>query len=96
MIAKGITNPILAKLSCGIYAGYEGSYWRNRINLEFKGILEEVLNEQVPGREDGLNRRACFEQVILADVCGKDNPKTTTGFGTFISPAAATAKEEGG
>ncbi len=26
MIAKGITNPILAKLSCGIYAGYEGSY----------------------------------------------------------------------
>ena len=47
MIAEGITHPILAKLSCGIYAGPKGSDRINRINLEFKNILEEVLTEPI-------------------------------------------------
>ncbi len=96
MIAEGITHPILAKLSCGIYAGPKGSDRINRINLEFKNILEEVLTEPVPGGKSGLTRRACFEQVILADVCGKHAGKKDTGIGTFISPAAAPAAEEDG
>jgi O-acetyl-ADP-ribose deacetylase (regulator of RNase III) len=92
MIAEGITHPILAKLSCGIYAGEH----IGNIKSDFTRILQEVLTEPVPGGKSGLTRRACFAQVILADVCGKDAGKKDTGVGKFISAAAAPAAEEDG
>ena len=90
MIAEGITHPILAKLSCGIYAGNH----KDQINAEFKGILAGVLNEQVPGGKSGLTRRNCFQQVILADVCGKDQPKQDNAFGEFTPSVPAEADRD--
>jgi hypothetical protein len=66
MIAEGITHPILAKLSCGIYAGNH----KKRINAEFNGILAQVLQEPIPSRAETRNaRRDYFQEVILSDVC---------------------------
>ncbi len=78
MIAEGITHPILAKLSCGIYAGKH----KDRINAEFNGILAQVLQEPITiGAETRNARRDYFQEVILSDVCTSPRDSSLTRIG---------------
>lgn len=82
MIAEGITHPILAKLSCGIYAGNH----KDRINAEFEGILAQVLQEPIPSGPETRNaRRDYFQEVILSDVCRSPRDSSRTRKGSELS-----------
>ena len=59
MASEGVTHPLIARLSCGIYAGIH----KDQINKDFDNILQEILNEQVGPK--GEKRGFYFEEVIV-------------------------------
>ena len=56
--SEGVTVPLIARLSCGIYAGSH----KERINFEFDRLLNEVLEEQVL---PGIRRGQLFDKVLM-------------------------------
>lgn len=60
MVGEGCTVALVARLSCGIYAGPH----KKRINEEFETLVNEILAEEViPGR----TRSTFFEYVLIPD-----------------------------
>lgn len=62
MASEGVTHPLIALLSCGIYAGDH----KGRINKEFGDIVQELFDEEVG--PNGEKRGVYFEQPIIAKV----------------------------
>lgn len=58
MAAEGVDVALLAKISCGIYAGPH----KRRINNNFRRVVDEVLGEKVCGLH---TRGEYFERVII-------------------------------
>lgn len=65
MVFSGVTHPLVAQLSCGIYAGKH----QPQIRQDFNNILQEVLDEKVG--PNGEKRGQFFEQVILPKISAK-------------------------
>jgi len=57
MIDKGVDAALVARLSCGIYAGP----WRDRVDADFEAVLSEVLSENLGGKR----RRDHFCRVVV-------------------------------
>lgn len=68
MAANGVTHPVIAQLSCGIYAGNHQMYMKT----EFGNILNEVLNEKVGPNQE--KRSQYFDQVIIPILERKEGP----------------------
>jgi hypothetical protein len=66
MAKKGVTHPLVAKLSCGIYAPPDK---QKVINEDFYEILQSILNE--PVGPNGEKRGQYFKQVIVPDISKK-------------------------
>jgi hypothetical protein len=62
MVSEKCTIALVARISCGIYAGPEGSPHRRRINREFDCIVNELLDEEVV---PGCKRGKYFDEVII-------------------------------
>jgi hypothetical protein len=62
MASQGVTHPLVARLSCGIYAGKHGA----RVNSDFDNILREVLSEEVGPNSEQRGRY--FEDVIIPEL----------------------------
>lgn len=62
MASEGVTDVLVAQLSCGIYAGNH----KARINSEFYPILQEVLEEEVG--PDGEERGRFFSDVVVPTI----------------------------
>ena len=58
MVAEGVDVALLAKISCGIYAGPH----KRTINNDFRRVVDEVLGETVCGSH---TRGEYFERVII-------------------------------
>lgn len=66
MAKEGVTDPIVAKLSCGIYAHPDHKI---QINNDFYQILQSILEE--PVGPDGEKRGQYFKQVIVPEMSKK-------------------------
>jgi hypothetical protein len=63
MITDGVTVALVARVSCGIYAGRRGSYTRNRINQEFTDIVNYILSMEYPPNRNIIGDN--FQRVII-------------------------------
>lgn len=59
MAAEGVDVALVARVSCGIYAGVH----RGRINDEFVDVVNELLQEPIRGTD--VLRGRCFARVIV-------------------------------
>ncbi len=59
MASEGVTHPLVAQLSCGVYAGKH----QETIQKKFLEILKEVLDENVG--PSGEKRGLYFADVII-------------------------------
>ncbi len=62
MAESGVTHAMLARISCGVYAGKH----KATLNNEYQKIVNEVLNEKVG--PNGELRRQYFDEVIIPDI----------------------------
>lgn len=62
MAEAGVTHPLIAKISCGIYAGKH----REAINRDFTSLLQEVLEERVG--PEGQQRGRYFKDVVIPEL----------------------------
>lgn len=72
MRRHGIQIALMARLSCGIYSGPH----KERVNIDFMTILDEVLIEQ---DNDGQPLRNAFIEVIVPDVSKSTTDRKQTG-----------------
>jgi hypothetical protein len=61
MIREGVDVALVARVSCGIYAGKKGSDFHTNINDEFLILVNELLKETL----GTTNRGNCFESVLV-------------------------------
>jgi hypothetical protein len=61
MILEGVDVALVARVSCGIYAGKKGSDFRTKINAEFLDLVNELLEETLGTK----NRGNYFERVLV-------------------------------
>ena len=62
MASQGVTHPLVARLSCGIYAGIH----KDRITNDFNNLLQEILEESVG--PNGEKRAQYFVDIIIPDI----------------------------
>ena len=68
MIADGVDIALIARVSCGVYAGKH----RQRINNDFLTILDSILDEQIDCRDPRSPTRGNhFREVVVPMLWGK-------------------------
>ena len=60
MIVEGVDVALVARISCGIYAGTQGSDFRTQINADFLGLVNEILGEPL-----GPSKRGNYFQSVV-------------------------------
>ena len=60
MILEGVDVALVARISCGIYAGTRGSTFRTQINTIFLGLVNEILGEPL-----GHSKRGNYFQSVV-------------------------------